>query len=158
MIRSCGCDQEGKRLSWETGIKDLGFEVSPERCDREAVSYLEGERVPQNWGLVLDKHALKHALKILLKIFVSPMDIELNVNDFVWRFVQIVQVTMFRYQDKYRLIHEHIHVYWFSTLVGYCWQITACRSSQAQNIDLGSPEVQHLGSCTPAQVPKFPGT
>ena len=24
----------------------------PERCDRRTVSYLEGERVPKNWGVV----------------------------------------------------------------------------------------------------------
>ena len=24
----------------------------PERCDRGTVSYLEGERVPKNWGIV----------------------------------------------------------------------------------------------------------
>ena len=33
VIRSCGCDQEGRKLSWETGIKEVGFEVFPERCD-----------------------------------------------------------------------------------------------------------------------------
>ena len=33
---SCGCDQKGRRLSWETGIEKMGFEVFPERCDRGA--------------------------------------------------------------------------------------------------------------------------
>ena len=32
--------------SWETGIEKVGFEVFPERCDRETISYLERERVP----------------------------------------------------------------------------------------------------------------
>ena len=27
----------------------------PERCDREAISYLEGERVPRNWGVVTER-------------------------------------------------------------------------------------------------------
>ena len=27
VIQSCGFDQEGKRLSWETGIEEVGFEV-----------------------------------------------------------------------------------------------------------------------------------
>ena len=54
-IRSCGCDQEGRKLSWETGITEVGFEVFPERCDRGAISYLEGERVPKNWGIVTEK-------------------------------------------------------------------------------------------------------
>ena len=30
----------------------VGFDVFPERCDRGTVSYLEGERVPKNWGIV----------------------------------------------------------------------------------------------------------
>ena len=55
MIRSCGCDQEGRRLSWETGNEEVGFEVLPERCDRGAISYLEGERVPKNWGVVTER-------------------------------------------------------------------------------------------------------
>ena len=38
--------------SWETGVEEVGFEVFPERCDRGAISYLEGERVPKNWGKV----------------------------------------------------------------------------------------------------------
>ena len=52
MIPSFGCDQEGRRLSWETGNEEVNFEVFPERYDREAISYLEGERVPKNWGIV----------------------------------------------------------------------------------------------------------
>ena len=52
VIRSCGSDQEGRKLSWETGIKEVGFDVFPERCCRGAISYLEGERVPNNWGVV----------------------------------------------------------------------------------------------------------
>ena len=27
----------------------------PERCDRGAISYLEGERVPENWGIVTER-------------------------------------------------------------------------------------------------------
>ena len=52
---SCGCDQEGRRLSWETGIEEVGFEVFLDRCDRGAISYLEGERVPKNWGVVTER-------------------------------------------------------------------------------------------------------
>ena len=52
VILGCGCDQEGRKLSWETGIKEMGFEVCPERWDRGAISYLEGERVPKNRGVV----------------------------------------------------------------------------------------------------------
>ena len=55
VIRSYGCDQEGSKLSWETGIKEVGFEVFPERCNRGAISYLEGERVPKNWGVVTER-------------------------------------------------------------------------------------------------------
>ena len=35
-----------RRLSWDTGIEKVGFEVFLERCDRWTVSYLEGESVP----------------------------------------------------------------------------------------------------------------
>ena len=27
--RSYGCDQEGRRLSWETGVEEVGFKVFP---------------------------------------------------------------------------------------------------------------------------------
>ena len=55
IIRGCGCDQEGRRLGWETGIKKVGFEVPPEISKRGTVSYLEGERFPKNWGVVTDR-------------------------------------------------------------------------------------------------------
>ena len=54
MIRS-GCDQEGRSLSWETGIEEVGFEMFLEGCDRGAISYLEGERVPKNRGVVTER-------------------------------------------------------------------------------------------------------
>ena len=55
MIRGSGCVQEGRKQSWETGIKEVGFEVFPERHDRGAISYLEGEGVPKNWGIVTER-------------------------------------------------------------------------------------------------------
>ena len=30
----------------------MSFEVFRERCDRGTISYLEGEGVPKNWGIV----------------------------------------------------------------------------------------------------------
>ena len=33
----------------------MSFKVFPERCDRGAISYLEGERVPKNWGVVTER-------------------------------------------------------------------------------------------------------
>ena len=42
VIQSCGCDQEGRKLSRETGIKEVGFEVFPERCDRGALFIWKG--------------------------------------------------------------------------------------------------------------------
>ena len=47
-------DQEGRKLSWETRVEEVGLEVFPKRCDRGTVSYLEGERVPKNWGIVTE--------------------------------------------------------------------------------------------------------
>ena len=32
----------------------MSFEVFPERYDRGAISYLEGEGVPKNWGVVTE--------------------------------------------------------------------------------------------------------
>ena len=34
-----GCDQKGRKLSWENGVEQMGFEVFPEGCDRGAISY-----------------------------------------------------------------------------------------------------------------------
>ena len=39
------CDQKGRRLRWETVVEQVGFEVSPEECDRGAISDLEGENI-----------------------------------------------------------------------------------------------------------------
>ena len=55
MIQSYGCDQEERKLSWETGVEEVGFKVFPDLCNRGAISYLEGERVPQNWGIVTER-------------------------------------------------------------------------------------------------------
>ena len=52
MVQSCGCDQKGKKRSWETVVEEVGFEVFPDRCDRGAISYLEGESVLKNSGVV----------------------------------------------------------------------------------------------------------
>ena len=54
VIQNCGYDQEGRKLSWETRVEEVGFEVFPNRCDSESVFYLEGERVPKNWGIVTE--------------------------------------------------------------------------------------------------------
>ena len=51
-MKNCKCDQEGRRLSWETRVEEVGFEVFSKRCDRGTISYLEGEGVPKNWGIV----------------------------------------------------------------------------------------------------------
>ena len=54
-MQSCGCDQKGRKLSWETGTEEVGFGVIPERCDKGAISYLEGEEVPKNRGIVTER-------------------------------------------------------------------------------------------------------
>ena len=55
VIRSCGCNQEGRKLSCKTGIKEVGLEVFPERCDRGAISYLEWERVPKYQDIMSER-------------------------------------------------------------------------------------------------------
>ena len=42
----------GTETKLETRSEKAGFEVFPERCNRGTVSYLEGEGVPKNWGVV----------------------------------------------------------------------------------------------------------
>ena len=42
VIQSCGCDQTGRRLDWETGVKQVNFQVFPEGYDRGAISYGKG--------------------------------------------------------------------------------------------------------------------
>ena len=54
VIQDCGCDQEGRKLSWETRAEKVGLEVLPKRCNRGTVSYMKGERVPNNWAIVTE--------------------------------------------------------------------------------------------------------
>ena len=44
-----------QRLGGETRVKQVSFQVFPEGCDRETVSYLKGERVPKNRGIVTER-------------------------------------------------------------------------------------------------------
>ena len=55
------------------GIVKMGFEVFPERCDRGKVSYLEGERVPKNGGVVTKRIRI-----YLLYIAISISSLVLN--------------------------------------------------------------------------------
>ena len=32
VIQDCGCDQEGRKLSWETRAEEVGIEALPKRC------------------------------------------------------------------------------------------------------------------------------
>ena len=45
VIRNYGCDQKGRKLSGESGVGVQGF---TEGCDRFAISYLVGERIPKS--------------------------------------------------------------------------------------------------------------
>ena len=48
VIQSYACDQKGRRLSGETGVEQVCFQVFPEKCDRRTISYMEGETVPKS--------------------------------------------------------------------------------------------------------------
>ena len=50
VIQDCGCDQEGKKLSWETRAEEVGFEVLPKICNRGTVSYMKGEKSSKGHG------------------------------------------------------------------------------------------------------------
>ena len=39
VIQSYRCEQKGRRVSWETGVQQVGFQVFPEGCDRGAISF-----------------------------------------------------------------------------------------------------------------------
>ena len=52
VIQDCGCDQEGRKLIWETGAEEVGLEVLSKRYNRGTVPYMKGERIPKNWGIV----------------------------------------------------------------------------------------------------------
>ena len=52
VIQDCGCDQEGRKLSWEARDEEVSFEVLPKRCNRGTISYMERKRVPKDWGIV----------------------------------------------------------------------------------------------------------
>ena len=54
VIQNFGCDQEGRKLSWETRVEEVAFEVFPKRCNRGTVFHMKGERVPKNWGIVTE--------------------------------------------------------------------------------------------------------
>ena len=54
VIQDCGCDKEGRKLSWETRTEDVGFKLLPKRCNRGTVSYMKGEIVPNDWGIVTE--------------------------------------------------------------------------------------------------------
>ena len=64
-MQSYGCDQKGRRLSRETGVEEVGFEVFPEGCDRADISYVEGEGIPKNRGIVTER---------IRKVFISFMN------------------------------------------------------------------------------------
>ena len=55
VIRSNRYDQKGRRLSGETGVKQANFQVFSEGCDSGIISYLEGEGVPKNRGIVTER-------------------------------------------------------------------------------------------------------
>ena len=54
VIQDCGYDQEGRKLSWEARAEEVGFEVLPKSCNRGTVSYMKGERVPKDLGIVTE--------------------------------------------------------------------------------------------------------
>ena len=54
VAHDCGCDQEGRKLNWETKAEEVGFEVLPKRWNRGTVSYMKGERVPKDRGIVTE--------------------------------------------------------------------------------------------------------
>ena len=50
VIPDCGCDQEGRKLSWETRAEEVGFEVLPKRCNRGTVSCMKTGKSSKGQG------------------------------------------------------------------------------------------------------------
>ena len=70
------CDQQGRKLSWETGFEEVGFKVFPERRDRGAISYLEGESVYRLSYCFDDVSAIKnHEIKTMFIITIPKYSI-----------------------------------------------------------------------------------
>ena len=46
---------KGRILSGETRIKQVSFQMFPEGSDRQAISYLEYERVPESWCIMIEE-------------------------------------------------------------------------------------------------------
>ena len=40
------------RLSWEARAEEVSFKVLPKTCNRGTISYMKGERVPKDRGIV----------------------------------------------------------------------------------------------------------
>ena len=78
VIQDCGCDQEGRKLSWETKVEEVGFVMLPKRCNRGTVSYIKGERVPEDWGIVTK------GIRELFDSFVNS-----TVDLFIWGFTSL---------------------------------------------------------------------
>ena len=43
-----------EKLSWKARAEEVGFEVLSKRCNRGTISYMKGERVPKDWGIVTE--------------------------------------------------------------------------------------------------------
>ena len=43
-----------EKLSSEARAQEVGFEVLPKRCNRGIISYMKGERVPKDRGIVTE--------------------------------------------------------------------------------------------------------
>ena len=43
-----------EELSWQARAEEVGFEVPLKRCNGETISYMKGERVPKDRGIVTE--------------------------------------------------------------------------------------------------------
>ena len=43
-----------EKLSWEARAEEVSFEVLPKRCNRGTISYMKGERVPNDRDIVTE--------------------------------------------------------------------------------------------------------
>ena len=59
-----------EKLSWEARAEEVGFEVLPKRCNRGSVSYMKGEIVPKDRGIVTEG---------IRKVFISTTCRSINI-------------------------------------------------------------------------------
>ena len=55
MIQSFGCDQQGRILIWETGVKEVGFVMFSEIYHTGAISFRKEKEFLRTGGILIER-------------------------------------------------------------------------------------------------------